>query len=319
VPGETLAALLALVAAGSLFAGWLLVKRPLAVLAWVARRSLRRAGLKKIVVRAPAGLQTAFVGGSGPVLVLLHGAGDQAGTWFHVVPSLARHYTLVIPDLAGHGESAPPAGPILLADVLASLEAVLADQAAGGRVTLVGNSLGAWIAMVLAARHPERVERVVAVNGGPLMGSGGGPNLLPKTREEARETMARLRDASSPRIPDRVLDDVVRRGATSPIARLAAAAAGMASFLLVEDQLRAFEVPVRLVWGVSDQLMPLDYARRMAAALPDVALIPVERCGHLPQQEAPERFETALLQALGDTPALEQSPATGPHPKGHPI
>jgi pimeloyl-ACP methyl ester carboxylesterase len=311
--------LLALVAAGGLFAGWLFVKRPLEVFAWGARRSLRRAGLKKVVVRTPAGPQTVFAGGSGPVLVLLHGAGDQAGTWFHVAPSLARRHTLVIPDLAGHGDSAPPAGPIPLADVFASLEAVLADQAAGGRVTLVGNSLGAWIAMVFAARHPERVERVVAVNGGPLMGSGGGPNLLPRTREEARETMARLRDAGSPAIPDRVLDDVVRRGATSPIARLAAAAAGMAPFLLSEDQLRAFQVPVRLVWGASDQLMTLDYAKRMAAVLPDVELIPVERCGHVPQQEAPERFETALLQALGDAPALEQSPTTGPHPKGHPI
>ena len=311
--------LLALFVIGCLFVGWLLVKRPLEVWAWGARRSLRRAGLKKVVVRTPVGPQTVFAGGSGPVLVLLHGAGDQAGTWFHVAPSLARRHTLVIPDLAGHGDSAPPTGPIPFSDVLVGLEAVISDQAAADRVTLVGNSLGACIAMVFAARHPDRVKRVVAVNGGPLMGSGGGPNLLPRTREEARETMARLRDAGSPAIPDRVLDDIVRRGATSPIARLAAAAAGMAPFLLSEDQLRAFQVPVRLVWGASDQLMTLDYAKRMAAVLPDVELIPVERCGHLPQQEAPERFETALLQALGDAPALEQSPTTGPHPKGHPI
>ncbi|MGZ6987375.1 MAG: alpha/beta fold hydrolase [Thermoanaerobaculia bacterium] len=313
-----MAALLALVAAGSLFAGWLLVKRPLEVIAWVARRSLGRAGLKKVVVQSLVGPQTAFVGGSGPVLVLLHGAGDQAGTWFRVAPSLARRYTLVIPDLAGHGESAPSNGPIPFSDVLAGLEAVLADQVGGGRVTVVGNSLGAWLAMVFAARQPERVDRVVAVNGGALMGSGGGPSLLPKTREEARDTMARLRDASSPRIPNRVLDDVVRRGATSPIARLAAAAAGMAPFLLGEDQLRDMKLPVRLVWGVSDQLMTLDYARRMAAVLPDVELIPVERCGHVPQQEAPKRFTAALLQALGDAPALPQSPASGAIPKGNP-
>ena len=296
-------ALLVLVVAGCAFGAWLLAKRPLEVLAWGARRSLRRAGLRKLVVPAPVGPQTAFVGGSGAVLALLHGAGDHAGTWFHVVPSLAERYRLVVPDLAGHGESAPSTGPIPFADLLAGLEAVVEQQAGGNRVTLVGNSLGAWVAMVFAARHPERVARVVAVNGGPLMGSSGGPNLLPKTREEARETMARLRDVNSPRIPDRVLDDVVRCGATSPIARLAAAAAGMAPFLLSEDQLRAFPVPVRLVWGASDQLMTLDYARRMAAVLPDVELIPVERCGHIPQQEAPTRFETALLRALGNTPA----------------
>jgi len=101
-----------------------------------------------------------------------------------VARSLAARYRLVIPDLAGHGESAPLAGPIPFADLFGGLEAVVGQQAGGKRVTLVGNSLGAWIAMVFAARHPERVERVVAVNGGPLMGAGGGPSLLPKTREE---------------------------------------------------------------------------------------------------------------------------------------
>src|SRR5664279_1255671 len=116
------AALLVLFVAGSLFVGWLLVKRPLEVFAWGARRSLGRAGLKKLVVQTPVGPQTVFVGGSGPVLVLLHGAGDHAGTWFHVAPSLARRYTLVIPDLAGHGDSAPSTGPIPLSNVLGGLE-----------------------------------------------------------------------------------------------------------------------------------------------------------------------------------------------------
>jgi pimeloyl-ACP methyl ester carboxylesterase len=316
VPPEA-GVLLAVVAAGGLVAGWLFVKRPLEVFAWFARRALRKAGLKKVVVAAPVGPQTAFVGGSGPVLVLLHGVGDNAGTWFHVVRSLAARYSLVIPDLAGHGESAPAAGPIPFADLFGSLEAVVDQQAGGKRVTLVGNSLGAWIAMVFAARHPERVERVVAVNGGPLMGSGGGPSLLPKTREEARVAMARLRDPGSPAVPPNVLDDMVRRSPTGPIARFMGTAAGMGPWLLNEDQLRALSLPVRLVWGVSDQLFPLDYAKRMSAVLPDVELIPVERCGHIPQQEAPDRFLSALLKALGDAPAPPQTTATGSNAKGH--
>jgi pimeloyl-ACP methyl ester carboxylesterase len=306
--------LLVLVATGSLFAVWLFVKRPLEVFAWFARRALVKAGLKKVVVPAPVGAQTVFVGGSGPVLVLLHGVGDNAGTWFHVARALAARCRLVIPDLAGHGESAPAAGPISFSDLFGGLEAVLEQHSGGGRVTLVGNSLGAWVAMVFAARHPERVERVVAVNGGPLIGSGGGPSLLPKTREEARDAMARLRDPGSPAIPANVLDDMVRRGPTGPIARFMGTAATMAPWLLSEDQLRALGMPVRLVWGVSDQLFPLDYARRMEAALPDVELIPVERCGHIPQQEAPDRFLPALLKALGDTPATPQSPDNA---KGH--
>jgi len=301
-------ALLALVVAGGLVAGWFFVKRPLEVFAWFARRALRKAGLEKVVVPAPAGPQTVFVGGSGPILVLLHGVGDNAGTWFHVARSLAARYRLVIPDLAGHGESAAPAGPIPFTDLFGCLEAVVEQQAGGKRVTLVGNSLGAWLAMVFAARHPERVERVVAVNGGPLMGSGGGPSLLPKTREEARDAMARLRDPGSPAIPANVLDDMVRRSSAGPIARFMGTAAGMGAWLLSEAQLRDVKTPIRLVWGVSDQLFPLEYAKRMAAVLPDVELIPVERCGHIPQQEAAERFEAALLKALGNAPPSSTPP-----------
>lgn len=293
------APLLALVLVGGAALGWLLVKRPLAVWAWGNRRALVAAGLKKVVLSTASGPQTVFVGGSGPVLVLLHGAGDQAGTWQHVAKPLAARYTLVIPDLAGHGDSAPSSGPIETSAIFGALETLLAEHTRNGKAILVGNSLGAWMATVLALRHPDQVERVVAVNGGPLRGTNTNVRMLPTTREDARQTMAQLRDPGSPAIPDPVLDDMVRQVWSSPLARFAGTVASMDGWLLTEDQLRDLRVPVRLVWGVSDQLMPMDYARRMLAVLPDVQLIPIERCGHIPQQEAPDRFRAALEQALG--------------------
>jgi len=294
------ALLLAVLVAGSLVAGWLLAKRPIEVWVWGSRRALSRAGLKKVMILAPMGPQHCFVGGSGPVLILLHGAGDQAGTWLNVVSSLVQHYTLVIPDLAGHGESAPSTGPIQTSDVFAALEAVILSQAPGGRVTLVGNSLGAWMAMVLAARHPDWVDRVIAINGGALKGTNENVRLLPSSRQQARETMAQLRDPGSPAIPDKVLDDLVRQAGTSSLARFTATASTMEGWVLSEEQLRTLRVPVRLIWGTSDGLMPMDYAHRMMAVLPDVELIPIDRCGHVPQQEAPDRFKAALSQALGE-------------------
>lgn len=289
---------LAVILGAAILAGWLMVKRPLWVWTRGTRRSLRGSKLKRVTVPSPVGPQTVFVGGSGPVLVLLHGAGDQAGTWAKVVPSLVQHHTLVIPDLAGHGDSAPSTGPIETSAVFAGLEAVLARESRGRRVTLVGNSLGAWMAMVLAQRHPEWVDRVVAVNGGALKGSGSSVNLLPRNRQEARETMAQLRDPGRAAVPDIVLDDMVRQLKESPLARLASSAATMEDWVLDEEQLRTLNVPVRLIWGASDQLMPLDYARRMQGALPDVELITIDRCGHVPQQEAPGRFLEALSRAL---------------------
>ncbi len=291
--------------AGFLILGWLMLKRPLELWDWGTRRALAGAGLKKVIVPAPVGPQTVFVGGTGPVLVFLHGAGHQAGTWLRVAKALGGQYTLVIPDLAGHGESAPATGPIQAADIVAGLEAVIASQAHGQPVTLIGNSLGAWMAMVLATRHPDWVEWLIAVNGGPLKGANAEVRLLPATREEARATMAQLRDASSPAIPGHILDDLVRRSRSGALARFSATAASMEDWMLTEEQLRVLRVPVRLIWGVADGLMPLDYALRMVAVLPEVELIPLDRCGHVPQQEAPERFLAALRRALGEAQGVE--------------
>lgn len=290
------------VAGGLTALGWALVKRPLSVYTWVTRNGLVRAGLRRTLVQAAPGPQRVFQGGSGPVVVLLHGAGDHAGTWLHAARDLVRDHTVVVPDLAGHGDSAPAAGPIPAADVYAGLEALLASLPQDAPVTLVGNSLGAWMALVLAHRLPGRVARVVAVNGGPLVGAPPKVNLLPATREEARTAMAQLRDPANPAIPDTVLDDLVRRIKGGPMARFAATALTMGPWLLTETQLQEIRLPVRLLWGTSDQLMPLAYAERMAAALPDVRLVPLDRCGHVPQQEVPGRFTESLRALLAEAP-----------------
>ena len=288
-------AVLVLAAVGAVV--WMTAWHPLALLVRSSRRSLARAGLKRRWVPSPAGRQLAFTGGSGPLLVLLHGAGDQAGTWARVAPALLQRHTLIIPDLAGHGSSAPASGPIGGATILAGLEAVLDHLAGPAPATLVGNSMGAWMAMVLAQRHPGRFRMVVAVDGGPLKHAGA-VTLRPADREQARRTMAALRDDGAPGIPDLVLDDLVRQARTGPLARLEAAGAALEATLLDEDQLRRLDLPVRLIWGASDRLLPLDYARRVAAALPDASLTLIDRCGHLPQQEAPERFLATLLGVL---------------------
>lgn len=300
--GTILATLAALAAAAGLGAlGWALVKRPLSVYAWTTRRGLAGAGLKPAQIQATPGPQTVFMGGTGPTVVLLHGAGDHAGTWLAAARDLVRDHRVIVPDLAGHGDSAPAEGPIPAADIYAGLEALLATLPQDQPVTLVGNSLGAWMALVLAHRLPGRVARVVAVNGGPLLGAPPKVNLLPATREEARTAMSQLRDPSNPAIPDTVLDDLVRRIKGGPMARFAATALTMGPWLLTEAQLADIRIPVRLLWGMSDQLMPPAYAERMVAALPDARLVPLERCGHVPQQEVPARFAPALRALVDET------------------
>ena len=271
--------------------------RPLAMYAASGRRALVSAGLSKAAVPSAAGPQTFFRGGSGPVLVLLHGAGDQAAAWSIVAPKLLPGRTLVIPDLAGHGDSAPERGPLPVETLLAGLSAVLDEAAAKERVTIVGNSLGAWLATLWAKDHPERVERIVLVNGGPLKYATEGLTLQPKDRAEARKAVEALRDPGSIRVPDFVLDDVVRQAANGPIARLAAASDGMEKFVL-DGRLAEVTVPVEIVWGASDRMLPLSYAEKMLAEFPRARLTRLPRCGHVPQQECPAAFTEALQGLL---------------------
>jgi abhydrolase domain-containing protein 6 len=279
--------------------GWMVWFRPLTVFAWQTRLALRMAGLKRVTVATPIGPQVAFVGGDGPIMVLLHGAGGQAGAWYRVTRELAKTHRLIVPDLAGHGASAPASGPIEVRQVLIATEAVIGTLADGGKVTLVGNSLGAWVAMLIAHRHPERVAMAVCIDGGAIRGPDLGDRLLPKDRSAARETLALTRDAQTAPVPDFVLDDIVRETRTGPLARLAATAASMESYTLSDAQLHEITVPVRLIWGASDRLVPIEYAERMLGALPDATLVRLDHCGHVPPLECPARLLVALQGALG--------------------
>ena len=281
---------------------WYVWKRPLSVYAAFNRRTLAGAGLTETTADSPIGKQAFWTGGAGPTLVLLHGAGDSAGAWASIADKLVPRYRLVIPDLAGHGHSGPAEGPLSVGQVLTGLDAVL-RQAPQEPVIIVGNSLGAWVALLYAKQHPDRVARVVLVNGGALVGERSDLSLMPKTREEAAALMTQLRDPAADPIPGYVLDDVVREANAGPIARIYAAAGSAGEFVL-DGKLGNLAVPVDLIWGESDKLFGLSYAQRMMAQLPASRLTTISTCGHVPQQECPTRFRASLLDVLTMPPPL---------------
>lgn len=295
--------------------GWFFWKRPILVEAWSSRQALVKAGLEPTSVTAPSGEITVWQGGDGPPLVLLHGAGDQAGVWAKVVPQLAGHYRLLIPDQPGHWKSPPLEGPLSISVVRDGLVAVMDSCCAEQPAILVGNSMGAWVATLYAHAHPDRVDRLVLVNGGALTQETPQVNLFPQTRDEARQTMAGLTGPDYPPIPGFVLDDVVRHARTGAAFRLAQTANEMAEYLL-DDRLHEVTVPTVLVWGDADQLLPLRYARRQLEQLPDARLVPIKGCGHVPPRECPGAFAQALHNALTGSaaPAVPIEAVTGEVP-----
>src|SRR2546428_12064027 len=105
--------------------------------------------------------------GWGPVIVLIHGITGSSLTWEDVIEPLAEHYTVVAPDLLGHGESAKPRGDYSLGAYASALRDLLAALG-HHRATVVGHSLGGGIAMQMAYQFPERVDRLVLVSSGGL-------------------------------------------------------------------------------------------------------------------------------------------------------
>ena len=254
--------------------------------------------------------------GTGPTLVMIHGVADQAGTWFQVAPALAESRRVLLVDLPGHGDSPPADGPLKMTTVVQGFTSWLEAHAEGPAI-LVGNSMGAWVASVVAHRRPDLVARVVAVNGGPLKADTGELNLVPKDRDEARRLMAALRDPKSPPTPDAVLDDLVRRAENGHVQRMLAETQDLESHLL-DGRLQELTTPVDILWGESDRYMGRDYPDRLAAALPNARLTLIPACGHLPQAECAPAFLQALQDALTATAPGKETPAGCEHAADEP-
>jgi pimeloyl-ACP methyl ester carboxylesterase len=278
-------------------------RAPLATLEWAGRAALRWQGFVRREAPGPRGPVVWFQRGEGPPIVFLHGINDQAGSWARVAPGLALSHRVAALDLAGHGESAPHGGRLTLDDLVASAEVGIRHAGGGRPAVLVGNSFGGFLALVHATRHPAEVAGLVLVNAAVIEGDAAEAAhaarvLLPATRDEARHAFEAIMSPQSPRVPAFVLDDFVRRAATSPLARLLAARPRALDAYLSNDRLAALTVPVEMIWGEDDRLLTVAYAQRAAAHLPGARLDTIPACGHMPQRECPDLFAARLRGAL---------------------
>jgi len=272
---------------------------PLNVFEQLSRIGLRMAGFEKAIISASRGCLVYWHGGTGPTVVLLHGANDQAGSWTQIAKALKAKYRVLVPDLPGHGSSEPLNGTLSIGDVLEGLERLLEAELHAEKVTLVGNSMGGWVALLYALRHPDRISHVVLENGVAIRREGIQVTMMPSNRAEARMMMEALTGPDAPRFPIFVLDHLVRRAPTSPLARLAHS--GSEGFSL-EGRLHEVSAPVTLLWGEADQLLPLAYAKRVADQLPVATLKVIPRCGHVPHRECRAFFLSLLEESLYDVP-----------------
>jgi pimeloyl-ACP methyl ester carboxylesterase len=217
-------------------------------------------------------------------VVLVHGVNDQAGTWFTVAPALARTHRVILPDLAGHGESDPKDGPLPFPLLLEKLDVVIGDAR---DVTLAGNSLGGWLAMLYTLEHPDRVKHLI------LEASGGldRPFASPLVAGDREEAVTILRAVHGPKYvaQDWVIDSLLARAIDSPMLRLTGAADHF-----VDPRLHELDVPTTLIWGADDGVLPLSYAEALHGAIRGATLHVLEDAAHIPHLQQPERYLACL-------------------------
>lgn len=260
--------------------------------------------------------------GKGPVVLLVHGMAGSSRTWRHVMPALSQRFTVVAPDLLGHGQSDKPRGEYSLGAHTDTLRDLL-DTLGHRRATVVGQSLGGGIAMQLAYQFPERCERLVLVNSGGL---GREVNLILRllTSPGAEYVFPlvctpRLRDAGS-LVATWLARAGVRAAPASQemwrsYASLADAATRQAFFRGLRDVIdlsgqavsalgrlyRAARLPTLIVWGAQDTFIPVSHAVAAHQAIPGSRLEIFDGVGHYPHCEAPERFVEVLLDFIAST------------------
>ncbi|HJQ39052.1 MAG TPA: alpha/beta hydrolase [Thermoanaerobaculia bacterium] len=224
-----------------------------------------------------------FTAGEGDSLVLVHGVNDHAGSWFLVAPTLAKNYRVIIPDLPGHGESEPKDGPLPISLMVSKLATVIGDQ----RVTLLGNSLGGWIAMLYTLAHPDKVERLI------LEASGGLslPLDSPTTAHTREEAMVILRNVHGPRFEPQewVIEALLQRAVSSPMLRVTEVAEH-----LVDARLQDIRVPTAVLWGADDGVVPRAYAEALHRGIAGSTMQVIEGAAHIPHLQQPERFLQCL-------------------------
>jgi pimeloyl-ACP methyl ester carboxylesterase len=258
--------------------------------------------------------------GSGPVLLLIHGMAGTYENWSAVIEPLARHHTVIAPDLPGHGGSG--AGTDYSLGSLASGLRDLLIKLGHERATLVGHSLGGGIAMQFSYQFPEMVERLVLVSSGglglevsPVLRAAAlpGAELFIAATAGAGRTVGSKLGRGLAAVGLRPTHDVaeVARGYASladPERRAAFLAALRSVVSIGGQRVRAGDrlylaasVPVLIIWGARDPIIPVRHAEAAHEAITGSRLEIFDGVGHLPQLEAPTRFVTVLERFLDET------------------
>lgn len=245
--------------------------------------------------------------GSGKPLILLHGLGGDWTRWKASLDLLAKEYRVIALDQLGFGQSDKP--KIQYSErVLAKSLAAFMDQQKIPKATILGNSMGAGVAYAFAVDHPEKIEKLIIVNGGPTrcdrLMKKDSPFVQVQTkvisRDEVRQYFEDLVQNKAA-LTKEVLDDLYRTRTESASTTYSM----VDSFVngdgcLNTEQIKKIKAKTLFIWGESDKLSSLERGKELQAELKKSKFVLVKNAAHLPHMEQPVAFAQAVLDDHGN-------------------
>lgn len=281
--------------------------------------------------------------GQGPAILLLHGIGMDHRSWLPIIERLSTRFTVIAPDLLGHGQSDKPRADYSIAGYANAMRDLLAVLGVG-TVTVVGHSLGGGIAMQFAYQFPQMTERLVLVAAGgfgrtvnPLIKfftlPGSGPTLKALAWAPIRRPgVALIQWVGETRLPmtqdlhalAEVYDDLAERGAQKAFLHVLRAAVDWRGQVItsLDRAYLAEHMPSMVVWGAQDLVIPVKHARAAHEVLPGSRLEIFPDSGHVPHEDEPEKFSEVLADFIDTAPRSTHHPGfwrkallRGPRPR----
>jgi pimeloyl-ACP methyl ester carboxylesterase len=259
--------------------------------------------------------------GKGPPLMLIHGNAGCWQNWLENLLPLAQRHRVIAPDMPGYGLTPMPPWPLSI-ERYADFVDTLCEELGTGPVALVGNSFGGLISVAVAARHPERVERLVLVDAAGLASRYARwitprmmqrpafrvfqrvltrlttfpPHTTAGLMRRPRARGALLRDAvAHPQLLSPAIAAELRAGEGKPAAL--EVARGIGSFD-ARAAARSVSCPTLVIWGEQDRMVPLAGGHEYANLIPGARLEVLQDTGHLPMLERPAAFNAVLEDFL---------------------
>jgi pimeloyl-ACP methyl ester carboxylesterase len=253
--------------------------RPVATIILVQRGLLKLSRVESKFVQVGPYRIHYLIGGDGPTLLLLHGHPSKALEWGPLLHKLTNAHKVIAIDFLGYGESDAP-------DVDYNVE-TQADIALGllnalgiDKTDVLGFSMGGWVALKVAIDHPDRIRRLVLVDSGGLTfpTTLTADSFVPNTLAQFRE-MERLH--SDRRLPDFVARDLLRLSQDHSWV-LQRMGSSLLSFReALDGRLGNLNMPILVIWGKEDRLIPYTVALRFQRELPGAKLVTIDSCGHM--------------------------------------